>query len=90
MPAAISAVISLFRWIQETVNIAETSASNPPTRSEQDRLEHVEVGDEPRHVAGELARLDELIQVCEQVEDDQEPTKLKKQIRNVCTNCRSK
>ena len=33
MPAAISAVISLFRWIQETVNIAETSASSPPTRS---------------------------------------------------------
>ena len=32
-PAAISAVISLFRWIHETVNIAETNASNPPTRS---------------------------------------------------------
>ena len=28
-PAAISAVISLCRWIQATVNMAETNASSP-------------------------------------------------------------
>ncbi len=33
MPADISAVISLLRWIQETVNMAEIKASIPPTRS---------------------------------------------------------
>ena len=32
-PAAISAVISLCRWIHETVNIAEMRASSPPVRS---------------------------------------------------------
>ena len=42
MPAAISAVSSLCRWIQATVNMAETSVNRPQAVEEQDQLVAVE------------------------------------------------